>query len=320
MPATERHSLPNSSHPNLPHMAEIALATPALWSAVSLSTTATIHFDRQLPISKIWLTRSRNSPLSIHIIETDFRSRASEFFAPVFEHQARYEHLKLHLTRSQLPAMGEAMPLLRHLDLQFIGAPGVFALREAPLLRSVSLDVDVSCVVLPWAQLTSLRWHYIFPGEFILILRQTPNLVNCEVDILFGGGSDLPDIVTLPCLEALVLDDPWDGPSTAERLGLLSTFFIPALQRLRISERILKPNPIRSLASFINESGCQLREVHITGTSACPLSVPEDTYREAFSSIQMFSFSGPYHQEREEDLEVESGSSDGSSDGENNSA
>ncbi|KAJ6589194.1 hypothetical protein B0H19DRAFT_232880 [Mycena capillaripes] len=289
---------------------EIALATPALWSAISLTTSAVPPFERQLHISEIWLHRSRRSPLSIQIIDNSLRSRGPEIFAAVVDHQARCEHLKLHLVRSPLPALGEVFPLLRHLDLRLTTAVDVFTLHHAPLLRTVSLNVGgVHKIVLPWAQLTSLQLCFIYPSEYVPILQQTPNLVDCKLDIFFGGESDQPDI-TLPCVKALVLDNRWNEPLAD---GLLSTFLVPALQRLEISERILMPNPIQSLASFITKSSCQLREVHITGSEDYPLSVPEDTYREAFPSIQPFFFSG-YRQEMEIDWEVESGSSDGESD------
>ncbi|KAJ6589224.1 hypothetical protein B0H19DRAFT_233322 [Mycena capillaripes] len=210
--------------------------------------------------------------------------------------------------------MGEEMPLLRHLDLKLTKASDVFTLRHAPLLRTAVLNVDaIHNVVLPWAHLTSVQLRFIYPSEYVSILQQTPNLVNLDLDVFFGAESDQHDI-TLPCLEALVLDNSWNE-EYAE--GLLGSFLVPALQHLRILERILKPDSIHSLASFITKSGCHLREAYIMGTIEYPLSVPEDLYRDTFPFIQMFSFIG-YREEMEEDS-VKSGSSDRSSDDESNS-
>ncbi|KAJ7655860.1 hypothetical protein DFH06DRAFT_484495 [Mycena polygramma] len=140
---------------------EIALATPALWRAVSvcmnsekfLSRTRSINIslERQLHISEIWLSRSRCLPLSVRIINNDGQLRGSETFAAMLDYQTRWEHLKLSSVKCPLPATEEEMPSLRHLHLKHRDSgPGIFVLREAPLLRTVVIDSpDTAQAILP---------------------------------------------------------------------------------------------------------------------------------------------------------------------------
>jgi hypothetical protein len=82
-------------------------------------------------------------------------------------------------------------------------------------------------------------------------------------------------------MESLILRDPASDPVTR----YLHTFVVPALRLLQIPESFLGPKPIDSLASFSSKSGC--KKVHITGER----SVSQASYRKAFPSIPIFSFS-----------------------------
>jgi len=261
---------------------EIALATPALWRAVSLSENL-IPYDH---ISAI-LRRSGGCPLSIHMDEPD-EGDVSEGIAVLLPHRARWGYLRIRLFRSRLPAIGGEMPLLRHLDLELgPNLPEVLVFNEVPLLRTAILDVTAAYNVgLPWTQLTSLTLRLITLPNCVPILRQATNLVRCELDLWDGDeGDHLPDIA-LPYLESLCCDGFYYTDST----DCLAPFIVPALRSLQIPERFIQPDPINFLTAFITKSACKLQEVRIVGSRL----VRKGSYRRAFPSIRTFFFGGEY--------------------------
>ncbi|KAJ7016217.1 hypothetical protein C8F04DRAFT_565170 [Mycena alexandri] len=270
---------------------EVALGTPVLWRAMELAMDGT-PIERQLAAIAIWLRRSGGWPLSIRTALLPHLEDLSDFVALIALHRARWEHLDLHLVPEHLPTLEGSMPLLRRFHLELTRAPGIrspraaVAFQDARLLREVKLDdVAAEHVILPWAQLTSLRLNRVYPRECVAILKETPNLVYCELRLFDDHhASPVPDILH-PHLETLILLEG-QGP-VANYLG---TFIVPSLLTLRVPEPFLGPSPIDSLASFISKSRCELKDVRITNRTL----VLGDDYRKAFPSIEAFSFSR-YH-------------------------
>jgi hypothetical protein len=262
---------------------EIALATPGLWRAISLSDGGTSITPADL--SEV-LSRSGCCPLSIAVDDYtfDYGATPEDVFSAVVAHRERWEHLKLSICLPDFPTIKGRLPLLRHVNLTFEDDAPVIVVDEAPLLRTAILSaLDLSNVALPWGQLTSLTLDRLEADDCVPILQQTSNLVHCELrlfDWRYDASNPLPD-VPLPCLESLILND-WEGPLP----GYLHTFIVPALRSLRVPEPWLEPNPVASLASFISKSGCKLHDVHI----AANIPEHETSYRKAFPLIKKFSF------------------------------
>ncbi|KAF7335398.1 F-box domain-containing protein [Mycena venus] len=265
---------------------EIALATHALWRAVSLSQDAIYHRG---DAKQVWLARSGCLPLSIHMNEyvDDNVPGGPELLAAVLLHHARVEYLQLRLVNFHLPTIEGGLPLLRHLDLELdYKSPKDLVIRDAPLLRSVVLDaIAVSSVVLPWTQLTHLTLRIVTIDDCIPVLQKATNLIHCELRLNGSDSKPLPDI-TLPNLESMCCIY-WDsGHTMPESFGI---FIVPALRSLEVTEKFLHPSPIDSLKSFILKSGCKLQKVCINSQR----SVGKSAYRAAFPSIQ-FLFNGSY--------------------------
>jgi hypothetical protein len=266
---------------------DVALATPTLWRALQL-TDERVPVETRCHISENWLSRSRCCSLSIHTNEYEEWIHVPEILSTLVPHCARWEHLKLRLL-SHFP--DSPLPLLRHLDLT-LEKYSDLTFPDMPLLRTAVLhNVANSKIGLPWSQLTSLTLRAIYPDECLSILRQTLNLVHCDVhweaDVFRLDSNGARPEITLPCLESLTLWNPNDDLV----IWHLDTFIVPALRSLRTPERFLAPgsNLIESLASFMSKSGCRLQEVCITGDR----TVSGRSFRQAFPSIPRFSFSGP---------------------------
>ncbi|KAJ7645236.1 hypothetical protein DFH06DRAFT_1333524 [Mycena polygramma] len=204
--------------------------------------------------------------------------------------QLRWEYLQLRLELQHRITIKGPIPLLRHLDLAFDCTDVYVWVSDAPLLRTVILDIGaVSSVTLPWTQLTSLTLRQITIFNSSRVLRDTPNLVHCELD-LCSDDEDAEIIamdrqLTFPFLESLACNMLDAGRMD----GYINTFMVPALRRLQLTEILLEPNPLDVLASFISKSGCKLQEVCITGGG----TVTKKDYAKAFPSIKV-SFSGQY--------------------------
>ncbi|KAJ7359598.1 hypothetical protein DFH08DRAFT_846502 [Mycena albidolilacea] len=261
----------------------IALAFPALWRAIEISSD-----NPSWLLPSVVLGRSGFCPLSIRVDDL-YRELGNlgSVLAAILLHRARWEYLSLRLIRdrSDYPDIGGPMPLLRHLDLEFESDTDVHvpSFAEAPLLRTAILNDSASRgIILPWAQLTSLTLKIMYLYECVPFLQQAANLTHCELEILHDFNETSVADIVLPSLQSLTLNDPHP---VVHRVDHLQSFFVPALCSLEISECFLGRDPIDSLASFIAKSGCKLQRVDIVDRYA----VSRHSYRTKFPAIRVFS-------------------------------
>ncbi|KAJ7127360.1 hypothetical protein C8R43DRAFT_1134620 [Mycena crocata] len=102
---------------------------------------------------------------------------------------------------------------------------------------------------------------------------------------------DLPDNaeIELPSLRSLIFVEYAIFTDYAE------TFIVPALHILEIPNTFLGEDPLRSLASFISKSECNIQELRVTGKR----SVAKTSYKEAFLFIPKLTFHPDYESEDE---------------------
>ncbi|KAK7018481.1 F-box domain-containing protein [Favolaschia claudopus] len=241
---------------------EIALATPRLWRAMSLSLRSPFS------LHNLWLDRAGSLPLAIHIREllSDYSESAPdipELVPALLPYLPRCEYLQCrHQMRlSDFPIVESELPFLRHLDLHLYELPprGI-QLLDVPMLRSVVLDnCATDGIVLPWTQLTTLSMHDISLENCEDILRQASNLLECKLN-LFADDEDffIDPPITLTHLNSFqVVSDLYIT-------NVLDSFILPALSRLQIVEGDLGDHPISTLTTFISRSGCKLQQLWIT--------------------------------------------------------
>ncbi|KAJ7623933.1 hypothetical protein DFH06DRAFT_758418 [Mycena polygramma] len=265
---------------------EIALGTPALWSAISSFG----HGDEtELDIFELWLKRSRHCPLSIKLGTESFWP-SNALVDVVIPHRARWQYLEIDVEAKNLRIFDGPMPLLRHLELVVEPGSGTgISLHGMPVLRTLVLhNIDALEITFPWTQLTSLTLPAAHPSMCVPILVQTQNLVHCELSltVYLLDVAEPPQDIQLPCLESLTLIHDSGDPAT----DFLPTLVVPELRNLEIPESYLAPDPVGSLTAFVSKSGCRLEELRLTGI----VSVPENSqsYRQAFPFLRTLSFNG----------------------------
>ncbi|KAJ7187786.1 hypothetical protein C8R46DRAFT_1297 [Mycena filopes] len=269
---------------------EISLRTPSLWRAIDLSPKVDLSPPRLVQEAlDTWVRRSGRCPMAVAFdFEPDPELSSKGLLTSIASQRTRLEHLVLHLDHAdRLRPFSGPMPRLRHLDLNFDDyneleseAVLVFSASEAPLLRTVLLTYNPVTVALPWAQLTSLTLHYVYPGECSPVLEQTTNLLFCHLDLVSDGDDLAPNPVTLRHLTSLKLE------AASELIPeYLHTFLVPSLRSLEINEGFLWHDPLQSLTAFMSKSGCNLQEIIIPEKH----NISRSAYREAFPLIS-FSF------------------------------
>ncbi|KAF7334536.1 F-box domain-containing protein [Mycena venus] len=263
---------------------QIALHTPTLWRAIPLYCMPKATFEQHISIIECWLSRSGNCPLSSHMADdADMPSEVptEDFLVAILPHCARWEHVRLVIDSDQLSSIEGPC---RHF---WWGQPSIsVAISVALQLRTATLwDFRYPPHLLPWSQLASLTLVVKKPEECAHALRQSINLVYCEVILLGDDDDSQPDFeIKLDRLETLIMVR-W-LISEAGVTGFLETFVVPSLRFLQIPDEFMTPDPIAALKTVILKSGCKLLEVLITG----PRSLSKVSYRQAFPSIPKFSF------------------------------
>ncbi|KAK7036032.1 F-box domain-containing protein [Favolaschia claudopus] len=260
---------------------EIALTTPQLWRAVSLS-------GRWSPFeaNKIWVSRAGCCPLAIRMNGRDAHAlNGTELIAAVLPYRTRCQYLELRLCHNAdtLLTMEGEFPLLSHFDLEIDSFPARnirFRDLDVPMLRSVVLDGWAAhWIILPWTQLTTLCLHGTTLEDYEPILRQASNLLECFLSIVDVDDDIEDSIIGLPITLAHLKSLKVDVESSVPKF--LDSFILPALCSLEMDESLLGDATISSITSFIARSGCKLKHLCITYGD-----LDSDSYSLAFPSIQ----------------------------------
>ncbi|KAJ7034768.1 hypothetical protein C8F04DRAFT_1101067 [Mycena alexandri] len=260
----------------------LSLSTPRLWASLHIaepvrtsdsldSLHLTLH-ARRVEVTKTWLARSGQCPLSLSL-ESDeqnagypngsYGSTGDVFLQTLLPFTSRWWRLSLAAPPPVLDVLsgltGADVPLLKTLEVR---APSPRPWRPFKLLGGSQisgfslmgeLDSDPLHLPLRWEFLTSLslienNWNTAFPltsDAALTILSRCPRLRNCHF-LLIGGFHPAPQILEgagrsrsileLPTLHSLQLQSvnaPVFGPG-----GIFSSLSLPGLRHLVLSTRL----------------------------------------------------------------------------------
>ncbi|KAJ7288043.1 hypothetical protein C8J57DRAFT_1494367 [Mycena rebaudengoi] len=211
----------------------LALATPYLWSSLSVTTSSNGQgLKPRIELIRLWLARSSAQPLSFTLdIPSDYQHE--EVFDLFAGHLNRWKRAKINLPPTRDLRLGGAdTPLLEelHLVCDHDEVDINVTLTSAPRLRDLFWAIGNSpfATQIPWGQLTTL---YIIPPltsqEVFYVFQHCPILEACYLADLEQDGN-VPEItlVSLRKLTALALVS-MDDSSPVD--FALSSLILPAL-------------------------------------------------------------------------------------------
>ncbi|KAJ7853683.1 hypothetical protein B0H14DRAFT_3136792 [Mycena olivaceomarginata] len=212
----------------------IALATPALWSAIRIVSPCPGKGLMQL--LPLWFTRAGTRPVSLSLTG-DLDVLDDGVSATIWQHGCQLKHLEI----SDYFDHSTAINL-------FQDTPG-----PLPLLETLEFD---------------------FPGEsedrgliapqILVLLSHAPNIVNCifrDVQCLYSVAAMSEKVVVVPSLRRLLFQKHKDIPPYYD-MGLLDCLSLPALQTLSVG--IVASGGELRLLSFFKRSSPPLQELTLS--------------------------------------------------------
>ncbi|KAJ7772503.1 hypothetical protein B0H14DRAFT_3894704 [Mycena olivaceomarginata] len=265
---------------------DIALATPALWSVISLSFRKAGRVPQKLRYLQTSIERSGSCRLSLKLGTSLDQEYLAELNHAVINHFHRVEYLDLSSWSGfEFPTDTElSLPCLRGLKLGYsieeLITPFVAPLLQRVVLRT--LDALPSSIF-PWFQLTVITILWVKLNDYSYLMNQLVNVVHCRLGIYPTGNLSFGDI-TLAHLETFILENLSRHLAPP---GIIATLTLPALRRFQITETFFaaQDETVDSITTLVTRSGCNLRELSITNVQTAHVTA----YHDAFPSTLLAS-------------------------------
>ncbi|KAJ7186484.1 hypothetical protein C8R46DRAFT_1057317 [Mycena filopes] len=230
---------------------EIAWTTPSLWRAIAVDSPRAYGIPASLPLS-----------ISL-AFTTGFFGSNFGLLTAITRHSVRWEHVRLDF----MPPAGDwlsllrgSLPLLRSLDITELdeSEPLITAFQDSPHLRTLSTSEHFSParILLPLRQLTTLIMAPTFDTTIAEILDQTPNLVHFEARLRSDWDAPVPN----PFVR-LTVDRVYQG--VVEESNLLDMVTLPALCTLHIDQALLGEDFVTRLTALQSRSGCAIQTLRV---------------------------------------------------------
>lgn len=279
---------------------EISTTFPQLWSCFSLMPSDLDHSVDGTTLLTTWMSFAGTSNLSFLIEPDGICNNPSHprLFELLMNQSNQWEKIEFFNSVPIFWSMLHAHNVRSHLDLLkkitvhseeanivndalsgdpihyevFLHAPQLHSLINRNHLPTAGLQ-------LPWSQLTEYEGSYRAPiNDHFLIIRRTPNLEICRLNIAYVGPpthtdhnqaiteSSQANVIFLPNLHTLHMRTTWLSDSTRDLSAHISHLRVPTLQFLRIaSEHLTRiSTPLRAFANVLRSSSCELRSLELT--------------------------------------------------------
>lgn len=231
-----------------------ALNTPQLWSSFSLL----LFPDRTssyIESANIWLSRSRNSPLSIHLVTHDnYRDPMQQLMQLIASTCGRWRHICFKLTLPMLHSLSSirfGLSMLETLKFEFFDREGlsmdspIDLFVRAPRLREFSAGqfVDHTSLSLPFNQLRDIKPVYYKHNiqNSLNLLKLASNVEHYELRLNGRSPgmapSSIQSIIEIPKLQSLtaVFDWGFDGGAPVGPAQFFAFLHTPNIRALSLA-------------------------------------------------------------------------------------
>ncbi|KAJ7347083.1 hypothetical protein DFH08DRAFT_1080971 [Mycena albidolilacea] len=249
---------------------QIGLDTPDLWASIAFRgaegcaccSSGNPRATKSLQLLKIWLSRTRNHPLSL-FLQSEDPTKAKKLMKIVKPYSDQWENVFFHLPISAHNHLHmSSFPRLKRLTLGGIGRADAstkpIIILAAPLLSWVSVSwIPHLKLASPANQLTTLDFRpFLDATQAISFLQCCPNLVDLLSTVDVGVENLAP--VELPFLRSFAMRNE----------KMLPYLTAPLLERLEISELDSKDIGAAgaAIAALVSRSSCDLKALSIPVT------------------------------------------------------
>ncbi|KAJ7133408.1 hypothetical protein C8R44DRAFT_772366 [Mycena epipterygia] len=212
----------------------VAHTTPRIWSSIHVLSPPTETppdiVSAFQDLVEAWLERSGSCPLSISFLEVWNSAKTSIILPHLLKVSHRIQHLEL--SAQILPKE------LRLLSLHRV---------------SLHVNADALALPLPWSRLTDLTlscreiwkddgyWGGLDQNGVVELLRKSPNLMRCHLEVTAHAQFIASPTVTLPFCQEFILTCSVFG--LIQSVKLMGCLIIPKLCYLRIGYPFLLDSP-----------------------------------------------------------------------------
>ncbi|KAJ7138757.1 hypothetical protein C8R43DRAFT_842773, partial [Mycena crocata] len=154
----------------------LALSLPALWDTISEIGLARALSQGMENFITTWFSRAQTRPLSLNLTSGS-EEETPHLHSVISQHASRLQNLVLLISSGSFPNLAsiQPFPLLRDLGLHCVGGmvnpqTPMLLFDGAPLLRTLSLGIAPSTLLMPWSQLTKFSASEISLQECLGVL------------------------------------------------------------------------------------------------------------------------------------------------------
>ena len=252
---------------------DAVLSNAKLWSTISLYLQDSIS-EAELSLVKTWLTRAGGHPLSIRVV--DRWQRASHpVLDLILSCTDRWKHVEFCVAQTYFEANNLDMPILE--SASFPGGARwtqpMNAFLLAPRFHRLYIGFPASSHMLrlPWSQLTELHVDELQFHECLEIIRQSQNLIHCDLGITSWDNTEsVPpptSQIVLSQLRILVV-------STSSNVGdLFDHLLVPALLEIQLEQYGTQQTAwVDQFVSLMHRSSCVIEMLHLE----CDRRIPDE--------------------------------------------
>ncbi|PPQ80575.1 hypothetical protein CVT25_001607 [Psilocybe cyanescens] len=259
---------------------QISWSSPQLWTHIGIRLTRPDDWNC-LEITQKWLDRSHQLPLSIHLsihqpeplLAVDPREVFSRLISLINQQSSRWQNLRVFCSPVLLPLIrgdGHGAPILHSLSVahpQFLeqidSIEFSFASVKCRPTYFLSLNLSFQSFHIDWSQVTKAQFTEsidIYLNEFIELLQQAPQLVDCQVPVIIDSEPtyQLPQLpVVHRNLQSLTL-----GTYRGTKLRLVFNILLfPQLAHLCLVA--ILDSHLGCFVDLITRSGCRITSLEL---------------------------------------------------------